>query len=291
MTPAWILDALAALMLVVAAVSAARIVLARPWRRDAFVADTDVAHLLMAIAMAGMLAPSLGTLPDTAWEIVFGLLAAWFAWRVARDAKTSGLRALAGGHCAPHLVHSVSMLYMFLAAVVSPARAGAAEGMGGMSGGAGSAAMELSVPTLAFVFAFILVGYAVWDVDQLSGRRYATAARVTLAGAGPGSVAPAGIGPVTVRPARILASASAEALDRQPRGARPVSDARDIADAQNAYPADRAADGQADAARTGGADGAPRMGGAAGFLLSPAVTVGCRIAMGVTMAFMLLIAL
>ena len=291
MTPAWILAVLAALMLVVAAVSAARIVLARPWRRDAFVADTDVAHLLMAIAMAVMLAPRLGTLPDMAWEIVFGLLAAWFAWRVARDATTSGLRALAGGHCAPHLVHSVSMLYMFLAAVVSPARAGAAEGMGGMSGGAGSAAMELSVPTLAFVFAFILVGYAVWDVDQLSGRRYATAARVTLAGAGPGGVAPAGIGPVTVRPARILASASAEAQDRQPRGARPVFDARDIADAQNADPADRAADGPADTARTGGADGAPRMEGAAGFLLSPAVTVGCRIAMGVTMAFMLLIAL
>ncbi len=40
-----------------------------------------------------------------------------------------------------------------------------------------------------------------------------------------------------------------------------------------------------------GRDGAPRTGGAAAFLLSPAVTVGCRIAMGVTMAFMLLIAL
>ena len=46
-------------------------------------------------------------------------------------------------------------------------------------------------------------------------------------------------------------------------------------------------------ARIGGdraAGGASRVGGAAGFLLSPAVTVGCRIAMGVTMAFMLLIA-
>jgi hypothetical protein len=40
-----------------------------------------------------------------------------------------------------------------------------------------------------------------------------------------------------------------------------------------------------------GHDGAPRAEGAAAFLLSPAVTVGCRIAMGVTMAFMLLIAL
>ncbi len=63
------------------------------------------------------------------------------------------------------------MLYMFLAATAPPARAGTAEGMGGMSAGAGSAAMTLSLPTLAFVFAFILVGYAVWDLDQLSGRR------------------------------------------------------------------------------------------------------------------------
>ena len=145
MTPAWILDVLAALMLVVAAVSAARIASARPWRRGAFVADTDVAHLLMAIAMAGMLAPGLGTLPDTAWEVVFGLLAAWFAGRVARDARASGVRALAGGHCAPHLVHSASMLYMFLAASV-PAAGRGRGGMGGMPGGAGHGAMTLQPP-------------------------------------------------------------------------------------------------------------------------------------------------
>ncbi len=79
-------------------------------------ADVDAAHLLlMAIAMAGMLAASLTTLPDTVWEAVFGLLTAWFGYRVWRDARGSGVRALAGGHCAPHLVHSGSMLYMLLA--------------------------------------------------------------------------------------------------------------------------------------------------------------------------------
>ncbi len=64
MTPAWILDILAALMLVVAAVSAARLVTARPWASGEDTAgptclDVDVAHLLMAIAMAGMLTASL----------------------------------------------------------------------------------------------------------------------------------------------------------------------------------------------------------------------------------------
>src|SRR5579871_2218301 len=106
MTPAWILGVIAALMLAVAAVSAVRLVAARPWRRDAAIFDTDAAHLLMAIAMAGMAAPSLATLPDVAWEVIFGLTTAWFAGRVVADARHSGIRALAGGHCAPHLVHS-----------------------------------------------------------------------------------------------------------------------------------------------------------------------------------------
>ena len=96
MTPAWILAAIAALMLVVAAVSAARLVAARPWRRGAAIVDTDVAHLLMAIAMAGMAVPGLGTLPDVAWEVIFGLLTAWFAsgcWRTHGAAASVPWRA------------------------------------------------------------------------------------------------------------------------------------------------------------------------------------------------------
>ena len=124
MIPAWLLDILAAVMLVVAAVSAARLVAARPWPggSGATPAYVDIAHLLMAIAMAGMLAASLQTLPDGAWEVIFGLMTAWFAYRVLRDARVSGLRALAGGHCAPHLIHAASMLYMFLA-LTAPRRA------------------------------------------------------------------------------------------------------------------------------------------------------------------------
>ena len=125
-TPAWILDIFAALMLVVAAVSAARLVAARPWVRGGAAAgpagpDVDVAHLLMAIAMAGMLTASLTTLPNTAWDVIFALMTAWFAWRVWRDSRANGVRALAGGHCAPHLVHSAAMLYMFTALAAPPA--------------------------------------------------------------------------------------------------------------------------------------------------------------------------
>jgi hypothetical protein len=232
MIPDWLLDAAAAFMLAVAAVSAARLVAARPWQRGSMVVDTDVAHLLMAIAMAGVFTSALATLPDTAWEVIFGLVTAWFAVRVLLDARASGVRALAGGHCAPHLGHSAAMLYMFLA-LTAPAGMNEMSGMSGMAGmpGGSVAQMTLRAPTLAFLFVLILVGYSTWDLDQLSGRRYARAtARIALAGAGAAGVP-----------------------------ARPGVRAADTAAGQ--------------------------------LLLSPAVTVGCRIAMGIAMVFMLVISI
>src|SRR5579863_9212421 len=228
MTPAWILDMLAALMLIVTVVSAARLGLARAWRKGAIVTDTDVSHLFMGIAMAGMLVPGLTTLPNAAWEVIFALLAVWFGYRVVSDARSNGARALAGGHCAPHLVHSAAMLYMFLAL--------AAPAAGGSGMGSASAVQALKYPTLAFVFALILIGYAAWDLDQLSGKRYSRAgASVSLAGVTAASV-PALAGP---KPGALVSGAAKS--------------------------------------------------GDAAWLLSAGTTVGGRIAMGATMAFMLLI--
>ena len=246
MTPGWILDIFAVLMLTVAAVSAARIVVARPWQHGSVVADTDVAHLLMAIAMAGMLVSGLRTLPDAMWEVIFGALTAWFAYRVVRDARANGTRALAGGHCAPHLVHSAAMLYMFCA-LVPPGRG---QGMSGMGGSSGMQSLEL--PTLAFAFALILAGYTIWDLDQLSSRtRVLTSARFTL----PAAALPAAALPGAALPAAALAGVPASASGAGTEG-----------DVIAGSPA-----------------------GARSRLLSPSTTVACRIAMGATMAFMLLI--
>ncbi len=259
MTPAWILDVFAALMLAVAAVSAARLAVVRPWPAARLAAaDVDVAHLLMAIAMAGMLASSLTTLPSTAWEVIFGLTTAWFAWRVRRDASANGVRALAGGHCAPHLVHSGSMLYMLLALSV-PAGGSWTGGMPGMGGSSGSGMQVLEFPSLAFVFALILAGYSVWDLDRLSARRYG----LTSAGM---SLAPAGV------PAMAGAeSAGAAFSGPQAMGATGTATA----------PAGAAAVGEA-------VPGEPAGGGRA-LLPSSGMTVGCRVVMGITMAFMLVI--
>jgi hypothetical protein len=198
-------------------------------------ADIDLAHLVMGIAMAATLAPSLAILPGTAWAVCFGALTAWFGWRVARDARASGTRALAGGHCAPHLLHSAAMVYMFLA-LTAPALAND-QAAPGMNGSPGTATQALSLPTLALVFVLTLIGYGVRDIDQLSGRRRYRLA-VTASGV------PEPLAEVAVMSAAPEAPAvPAAATDR---------------------PAARA------------------------LLLSPDVTVGCRIAMGITMALMLL---
>jgi hypothetical protein len=127
MLPAWLLDILVAVILVVAAVSAIR--LATVWLpanrlsaaeptgfrsspRASRGADADIAHLLMGIAMAGMLAPGVKTLPPHAWEVIFGLLTAWFTWRLVDDTRVNALRSPVSGHRAPHLFHCAAMVYM-----------------------------------------------------------------------------------------------------------------------------------------------------------------------------------
>jgi len=256
MTPDWILDIFAAIMLVVAAVSAARLVAARPWQRGAVVTDTDVSHLLMGIAMAGMLASGLATLPNDAWIAVFAVLMAWFGYRVARDYQASGARALAAGHCAPHLVHSAAMVYMFAAQAAPSAGGGGMGGMGGMSG-----MSTLHVPTLAFLFALVLIGYTIWDLDQLSGLRRGLA--VAVAGAASPALVGASAGP-------LVAGAASE----------PGADGSLAADS----PAGPGGTGH-DRTAGGGRSGLVTV------LDSPGAVVGCRIAMGVTMALMLILML
>ena len=254
MIPSWVLDIFAAIMLVVAAVSAARLVAARPWQRGAHqaaLADIDVAHLLMAIAMAGMLAASLQTLPDGTWAIIFAVMTAWFGYRVTRDAQVSGVRALAGGHCAPHLIHAAAMLYMFMAFT-----APAAHGSGGMGDGM-SAMGTLQLPLLAFLFALLLIGYSIWDVDQLSGP-----------GAGGHYSLAAGR---TAPPSPVLVAATAG--PGVAAVSAPASGSASSAGATEAWLADTSA-------AASRADGG---------VLAPWVATSCRIAMGVTMAFMLLI--
>ena len=231
-------------------------------------ADIDGAHVLMGIAMAGMLVASLATLPNSVWTVIFAVMTAWFAWCVYRESRGRGIRVLVDSHHSPHLVHSAAMVYMF-AAITTPAAASHGSGMAGM-GGASGGMPTLAVPGLAFIFALVLAGYAVMDLDRLSGPAphgsyLATAgaapAGAALAGAaaGSGTVSPGPSSAATIRPEGGVATLPEQAAS------------------------------PAQAAGTGA--GAPGHGGGSvrDLLLNPRTAAGCRIAMGVTMAFMLII--
>jgi Domain of unknown function (DUF5134) len=250
-TPAWILWTFAAVMLLVAEVSAGQLVAARAWtRRDIAGADITASRLLTGIAMAGLLEPGLSTVPDAAWEAAFAVMTAWFAWCLWRESRGRGAAAVARGHYAPHLVRSAAMLYVFAAIVVPPAAGSGVLVTGGMSGMAGwsSGGMPtLYASTLAPIFALLLVAFTVRDLDRQAGvdgyfhvvgRRYVP---------GGSALTAAAAGPVALR-----WPAQADAAETVPR-ADPA-----------AYTAER-------------------------LLLSPAVAKGCQVAIGVTMAFILII--
>jgi uncharacterized protein DUF5134 len=176
--PIWLTAVFAAVMLTVAVYCAGRLAAARRWRRPTEV-DTDTGHVLMGLAMAGLLVARLRLLPSATWEVVFAVGAAWFAWQLHRSRRrdeTSPWRCL---HPAPHLAECTAMVYMFLA--LPPSLAGRAPGLAAMSG-SGS---RFSV--LALLLAVFMFGYVVRVADRLPRR--APAAAATAPAAAPGSAA------------------------------------------------------------------------------------------------------
>ena len=164
--PGWLNDIFAGMMLAVAVYSAGRLLVARVWARPTH-RDVDVAHVLMGTAMAGMLVSDLNAVPSGAWEVVFAVLAAWFVWRcyqfvvdpstgIGHDQHVHRLsRRLI------HLVMSLAMLYMFLAASPSAVGSGGSMAMGAATG---SATNFVLIP-LAFIVA--LFASAIWELDRI----------------------------------------------------------------------------------------------------------------------------
>jgi hypothetical protein len=140
--------------------------------------EADCLHVLMGVAMAGMLLPQLRILPARVWEAVFGLGAAWFGWRAfagrvgSREIGTRrgvALGRLGGGAPFAHVIECVAMMFMLLPAVddalVRSHPFGRA--MAGM-GGSGLASVA---PAVALLLALCLVGYVVWTTDGLARAR------------------------------------------------------------------------------------------------------------------------
>jgi hypothetical protein len=164
---------LAALMLAVAAYSAGRLIFSRLWRRPTEL-DADGLHVVMGVAMAGMLEPRLGPLPRGAWAAVFAAAAAWFAWRAVRARQRGASGGALSQHPVPHLVECAAMVYMLVPVFTRPAGA-PAMAMPGMSGSAAG------FPVLALILALFMIGYIVWTTDRITSLSRATAASTILA--------------------------------------------------------------------------------------------------------------
>ena len=237
--PAWLTDIFAGVMITVAAYCASRLVVARWWRRPTDV-DSDGMHVVMGVAMAGMLVTGLRFGPAGLWEAVFAAAACWFGWRFMRVRQGLPLSRWRCPQPGPHLVECGAMLYMYLAV---PAVAVAAKGgMGGM----GASGARFSV--LALALALFMFGYVVRVSDRL------TAHAPALAVAGAGAV-PAANPPEA--PGALMTATGPEAAQITSPG--------------------------------GCAGAAPRC--HASSYLAPRCAAMCKVAMGITMGYMLILML
>jgi hypothetical protein len=196
--PSWLAGTFAAIMILTAAYSASRLAFSR-LRGRATELDADALHMVMGIAMAGMLVPWLHLAPNSAWAAVFGIGVTWFGWRALPARGPVPPRLSHSRYPVPHLVECAAMIYMLLPGHHPPGGPGMA--MPGMGAAAGS---QQGFPALAVILALFMLGYLVWTTDRLTSRT----ARSTITTAAPGSggdhVAPV---PADVRaPAAISAS-------------------------------------------------------------------------------------
>jgi hypothetical protein len=163
--PAWLGVGFAALMLLIAACSAGRLTVGRLRKRETE-PDADAVHVVMGVAMAGMLEPGLSLVPPAVWQAVFTAAAAWFAGQAIRPRRQGWTGGRSCGHPAPHAVECAAMIYMLLPAGHGPGTA--MPGMGG-PGHAGN-------PAIALVLALFMLGYVLWITDRLAVMSRARAA-------------------------------------------------------------------------------------------------------------------
>lgn len=158
--PAWLTAIFAAASLAVAVYCAGRLVVARRGHRPTEL-DTDSAHVIMGVAMAGMLVSGLRTLPSAIWEVVFAAAAAWFGYRTLQARRGAQPSPWRSSHPLPHLVECAAMVFMFL---ILPAAAGAATSSVSMT----MTATESRFSFLTLPLAVYLFGYVVWLGDRVT---------------------------------------------------------------------------------------------------------------------------
>jgi len=301
-SPAWLADLFAGAMLLTAGYCASRLILARAQRRPAE-RDIDLAHVLMGLAMAGMLVPRLTLLDgrslwDTTWwasgwAMVFGGFATWFGWRIGRFYRSAGRLTPASAHHLPHLVMSGAMVYMLVAVSRPALGSGPGGGAAGAMGMGSATAGGIRFPLLAILLAQFMAAYVMWAADRLPALAPVHAWRASLVAAAtpePSPAATPGRSPASLltattpepRPAATPGQSPADwPAGPQPALAPPAGIKPVLAPPASAQPA---APGRARSLL----EAAPRAGHPP---LSPRLAACCNIAMGIVMGYMLVIML
>ncbi len=164
--PTWLAYTFAMLMIAVSVYCLGRSLLAGRLGRRTH-SDVDIAHVLMGLGMAGMLAPHWNALPVGLWEVVFAIMASYFLYLTLRRLADNGLWASAAtDHAAHPLIHMVmacSMLYMYWLGMPMPS----SRHLAGISM---SAAPSEGDPLLTLFLVVVLLVSAVRQLDAI-GRR------------------------------------------------------------------------------------------------------------------------
>ena len=219
LTPLWLGDLLAAVMIATAVYCAGRLGYARA-RNLTTHRDVDGLHVLMGVAMAGMLSTHLASLAPVRgalhalWLTFFALSTAWFGYRAVASRTARGRGQLACGESGPliHVFGSAAMLYMFAAA-----------GSGGAMSGTGTSAtsavsgVSVRLPEVGVLLAVLATGAAVVVLDRLASTVAASTVTVNASTGAVGvatAAVPAGIAAASLRTEpvtrRILAPRAAE---------------------------------------------------------------------------------
>jgi Domain of unknown function (DUF5134) len=182
--PTWLAYILAVIMVAVSLYCVARLIAARRWNRQNNL-DVNVSHVLMGLAMAGMLVPRANKIPVGLWEVVFVAVALWFAAKGVRFLVQRGTANLDRrdahhlSHLLIHMVMACAMLYLYL---LAGPMTNAGNAVMAMAPATGARANSAGLPLL---FLVILFASAVWQLDGLSRFSPARVGLVMSGGPGP----------------------------------------------------------------------------------------------------------
>jgi hypothetical protein len=163
--PTWLVYGFAAVMAWVSGFCVVRLALATHLGRQTHY-DVNLSHVLMGVAMIGMLVPRWNAIPNGLWEIVFAVVALYFLALSARFVAVHGMRGIDDDHVhhiSHYLIHAVlacGMLYMYWLGMPITTMSGTDMSMSGPPHGAGD-------PGLTLLLIGILVASAIWQLETI----------------------------------------------------------------------------------------------------------------------------